>query len=277
MAAPCPRGLWIAALVFSLAGGLPATGRADAVEPESPAISIIIDDLGNEMAHGEAALALPGPVTLAFLPHTPHARELAKRAHAIGKEVMLHLPMESHNGYPLGPGALTLDLTEQEFLDTLRGDLDSLPYVVGINNHMGSLLTRHPGAMGWLMKELRTRGNLFFVDSRTTRQTVAEQVARERGVPAARRNVFLDNNRDPAAIHRQFRQLVKMAQHQGYAIGIGHPYMQTMAVLKQELTQLGRSGVRLISTSELIALQERDPSWPGSSFPSPQVVKSSKR
>jgi polysaccharide deacetylase 2 family uncharacterized protein YibQ len=264
-----------AALLFLL---LPL--GAAAIEPEAeplPAIAIIIDDVGNELPAGEEALDLPGPVTFAFLPHTPHARGLARRAHGLGKEVMLHLPMESHAGNRLGPGALTLHMTEEGFRHSLKESLDSIPHVAGLNNHMGSLLTRHPGAMDWLMSGMREYGDLFFIDSRTTRQTVAEQVAREHQVPAARRDVFLDNNRNPAAIGRQFRQLIRLARKQGYAIGIGHPYKETIEVLKRELARLDAEGIRLIRTSELVQLQGSTTSWPGSSSPSPKVVKNLKQ
>jgi polysaccharide deacetylase 2 family uncharacterized protein YibQ len=189
---------------------------------------------------------------------------------------MLHLPMESHAGNRLGPGALTLHMTEEGFRRTLKESLDSIPHVAGLNNHMGSLLTRHPGAMGWLMSGMREYGDLFFIDSRTTLETVAEQVAQEHQVPVARRNVFLDNNRNPAAIDRQFRQLVRLARRQGYAIGIGHPYKETMEVLKKELPRLEAEGIRLVHTSELVQLQGSNASWPESSSPSPKVVKNLK-
>jgi polysaccharide deacetylase 2 family uncharacterized protein YibQ len=248
------------------------------VEAEAqPVIAIIIDDVGNKLRAGEEALALPGPVTLAFLPHTPHADSLAKRAHNAGKEVMLHLPMQSHYGNNLGPGALTLHMTEENFRHSLKQSLDSIPHVAGLNNHMGSLLTRHPGAMDWLMSGMRDYGELYFIDSRTTKETVAEQVAQEHQVPVARRDVFLDNDRNPAAIARQFRQLVRLARRQGYAVGIGHPYKETMEMLRQELPRLEGQGIRLIHTSELVQFQGRNSSWPESSSPSPKVVKNLKR
>ena len=129
-----------------------------------PAIALIIDDMGNHASHGEHALSLDGRVTYAFLPHTPHARRLAERAHREGKEVMLHLPMDSHDGNQLGPGALTLHMTERAFKRTLNANIEAIPHVAGLNNHMGSLLTRHPGAMAWLMQVLDQRPGMFFID-----------------------------------------------------------------------------------------------------------------
>jgi len=243
------------------------------VEP-LPAVSIIIDDMGNQPAMG--ALNLPGKVTYAFLPHTPHAARLAEEAHQRGKQVLLHLPMASHDGADPGPGALTLHMTETAFKTTLLESLRAVPHVVGLNNHMGSLLTRHPGAMTWVMETLTRRRELFFIDSRTTPETVAQRTAREYGVPNTRRDVFLDNQREPEAIRSQFRLLLAKARKQGYAVGIGHPYPETIDILKSELADLERQSIRLIPISELIALQQRRNPWPAPSSHSPKVVKNSK-
>lgn len=248
-------------------------------ESAQPAIAIIIDDLGYDLAQGKRALGLPGPVTMSFLPRTPHAAELAELAHSSGKEVMLHLPMESNTTRRPGPGALTLQMSEKEFLGTLHKGLDEIPHVVGVNNHMGSLLTRHDEAMQWLMQGLENYrdGRLFFIDSRTTAETVAEATARERQLPTARRDVFLDNNTDVASIRRQFRELVQLAKERGAALGICHPHWQTMSVLKAELAKLEQNGIRLVSASELIQVQQRSMQWQTPSSPSLKVAKSSKQ
>jgi len=246
------------------------------VEKAPPIISIIIDDMGHRLQDGNKALELPGAVTYAFLPHTPYARVMAEQAHATGKEVMLHLPMDARDGHPLGLGGLSLHMTEQQFRDTLASSLASVPHVTGLNNHMGSLLTRHPGAMDWLMQSLQQRGDLFFVDSRTTSLTVAEQLARERQIPSAGRDIFLDNERDPEYIREQFQQLIRRAKIRGKAIGIGHPYPETIATLAEELKQLEGSGVKLVFTSEIIATERRNIPWQASLSPSPKEVKSSK-
>ncbi|MEW7978224.1 MAG: divergent polysaccharide deacetylase family protein [Candidatus Sedimenticola endophacoides] len=241
-----------------------------------PTITLIIDDMGNRRAWGEAALEIPGAVTYSFLPHTPHAERLARLARGQGKGVMLHLPMESAEGYRLGPGGLTLHQTEEEFRHTLATALEAVPHVQGVNNHMGSLLTRHPGAMGWLMQGLREHGPLFFIDSRTTARSQARAVALEYAVPSAGRNVFLDNQRDPEAILAQFQRLVRIARSEGHAIGIGHPYPETSQVLRQVIERLPELGVRLVSAAEMVQLQQRRPPWQPPSYPLLKVVKSSK-
>jgi len=252
-------------------------GCCGPVVAEQPAITIIIDDMGYNEALGTAAISLPGDVTYSFLPHTPHAERLAEQAHALGKQVMLHLPMDSFDETPLGPGGLSLHMTETDFLQTLNQSLQAVPHVEGINNHMGSLLTRHPGAMDWLMQGLRTRQPIFFVDSRTISGSVAQSLARERGVPNTRRDVFLDNDRNPQAIRQQLALLLKKARKQGFSVGIGHPYPETLEVLKRELAELEGQGIRLINASQMIALQRSHRPWQEPSSQSPKVAKNSKR
>lgn len=219
---------------------------------ESPTVSIIIDDLGYRLEEGRQVIQLPGPLTYAVIPFTPHGRELAEQAHAANKEVMLHVPMQSVEIKAPSTGEMLLEMNRSELMATLYAGLDDVPHVIGINNHQGSLLTRHPGHMAWLMAAINARGGLFFVDSRTTRQTVAEQLAREYQVPVLRRDVFLDHDPDEAVIRAQFLQLVERAKRHGYAVGIGHPYPETIRMLEQLLPQLSGMGVTLVPISEQV-------------------------
>jgi hypothetical protein len=192
---------------------------------------------------------------------------------------MLHLPMEAVEARPLGPGAVTLHMTRKEFIRTVSEGLGSVPHVRGLNNHMGSLLTRHPGHMDWLMLAMNAFGNLYFIDSRTTAESVALQVADEHLVPHRRRDVFLDNERDPARIHAQLVKLVAKAREDGTAVGIGHPYPETLTVLEQMIPRLGPDhGVRLVPASEIVDKpQDRSPKlWHASLSPSPRDAKNSK-
>ncbi|HEB94696.1 MAG TPA: divergent polysaccharide deacetylase family protein [Gammaproteobacteria bacterium] len=221
-------------------------------EPGRPAISIIIDDLGNLRDRDLRAIRLPWAITYAFLPHTPHARELAKLANRLNKEVMLHLPMEAMERNRLGPGALTLAMTRQQFLQQLRDDITAIPHLAGINNHMGSLLTQHPGHMRWLMQELGEHDTLYFVDSYTTKDSVAIQAANENWVPNIRRDVFLDSDRDPARIRAELHRTVRLAREHGIALAIGHPYPETLSVLEQELPRLAAEGIDILPVSQLL-------------------------
>jgi len=220
--------------------------------PYQPAISIIIDDLGEQFESGMKAVMLPGQVTLAFLPYTPYATKLAALSHEVNKEIMLHMPMESIHHNHLGKGGLTEDMHQHEFVKAIEDALASIPYVTGINNHMGSLLTQQHEHMLWLMQEINQHGNLFFVDSRTITSSVAQHVAAENHIPNLRRDIFLDNDKDPSQIRLQFRNLIALAQSRGTALAIGHPYPQTLSFLQKQLPRLQKYGVELISVSALI-------------------------
>lgn len=242
-----------------------------------PVIAIVIDDMGKRLSMGQRVIQLPGPVTCAFLPYAQHTAYLAREAHRQQKEIMLHQPMESVDRRPLDKGGVMLDMTQQEFTDVVRSNLAAVPYVSGVNNHMGSLLTRHPGHMQWLMQELQREGGLYFIDSRTTRETVARQLAREWGIPNTQRNVFLDNDNRPEAIERQFKRLVRDAQRRGTALAIGHPYRSTLNVLQQQLPRLVKQGIRLVAVSDLIRMQKEETPWQAFLSPSHRAVKSLKQ
>ena len=164
--------------------------------------SIIIDDLGNNYGRGKAVIHFPAPVTLAILPKTTFSTSLAELAHANKKEIILHLPLQPISNHDHSPGTLNLHMTQQEFLSELKSNILSVPYIQGINNHMGSLLTMHPGHMSWLMKEVSEIGNLYFIDSRTSAKSVATTIAIENDVPTLERDVFLDPDYKPETIKK---------------------------------------------------------------------------
>ena len=220
---------------------------------EAPRVAIIIDDLGYHLANGKRAISLPGPIAMSVLPSAPRARTLAQQAHANGKEVLLHLPLQAYDDDDRAePAEIVLDMSRARVGDTFQQALEAVPHVVGINSHRGSLLTRHPGHMAWLMQEIAAREKLFFIDSFTTHQSVAMQIAEENGVEAMRRDIFLDPDKDPAAIAREFERLKAIARKRGYAIGIGHPYPATLELLERELPRLEDEGFQLVRVSELV-------------------------
>lgn len=232
-------------LLLCLASGSVATSQ--------PRIAIIIDDLGYRLAAGQRAIQLPGPVSFAVLPGAPRTRALALEAHANGKEVLLHLPLQARpdesEQEPLG---ISLDMNRSEFRETFAKAFDSVPHAIGVNNHRGSLLTRHPGHMQWLMEEIQARETLFFVDSFTTHQSVALQFANELGVNARRRDVFLDPDPEPATVAREFERMKRLASRRGSVIVIGHPYTATLELLERELPKLAGEGFELVTISELL-------------------------
>ncbi|MCH7854311.1 MAG: divergent polysaccharide deacetylase family protein [Proteobacteria bacterium] len=225
---------------------------AACAEPLSK-IAIIIDDLGWQLAAAERVINLPGAVTCSILPQTPRGAEIAVMAYDKGKDVLLHLPLQPMSrDEPADPGGITLDMSRARFAEMFAADLATVPHAVGISSHRGSLLTRHPGHMRWLMEEIGARDGLFFVDSYTTHLSVALAIAEESGIPARRRDVFLDSDAAPESVAREFERLKRLARKRGAAIGIGHPYPATLAFLEKALPKLEEEGFRLVGIRELV-------------------------
>ena len=229
---------------------LPAPASAAAAAPGRARLSVVIDDLGNDLAQADALFRLAYPLTISVLPHEANSSEVAEEAHRRGYEVMLHLPVASNSGnrdeaVELHPG-MTPDAVESTF----AAMLDTVPYATGVNNHEGSLGTADQHLMGELMPLLRQH-NLFFIDSRTTAATVAETAARAAGVPAARRNVFLDDEQTVSAIRKQFELAIRDARQKGSALAIGHPHPETLEVLGEMLPEAEKQKVQLVFASDL--------------------------
>ncbi|HEY5720273.1 MAG TPA: divergent polysaccharide deacetylase family protein [Gammaproteobacteria bacterium] len=233
-----------------------------------PVVSLILDDLGDRGDVVAAVVALPAAVALAVLPQRPHGPRVARLGAAAGHEILLHLPLEASGGQPLGPGGLTAAQDRAGFEARLRANLDGLPQVSGVNNHMGSRLTREVEPMRWLMAELRRRDGLYFVDSRTTHETVALQAAAEYDLPRTARDHFLDNEIEAGAIRAALLDWVREAHSRGSALAIAHPHAETLAVLEEMLPRLDALGVRLVPVSELIA-RRGTAGWRVSSAPTP--------
>ncbi len=214
-------------------------------------VAIIFDDAGANEEQILPILALGRPVTIAILPGLPASRAVADQAAAAGLEVLLHLPLEAEEPERrLGPGGVTIAMTDEEIAIQVRRDLTDVPGAVGVNGHMGSKATADRRVMAAVLSVVRERG-LFFVDSRTTVRTLALRVAVEMGVPALERTVFLDNEDDPAYIAGQVRQLLEDARGRGWAIAIGHAQKMTAEVLRDLLPEFDRAGVVLVPISVL--------------------------
>jgi len=213
-------------------------------------VAIIIDDIGYRQSD-EAVLSLPTSVTFSVLPHTPLGSEVAQKAHNMGHEIMLHLPMQALNGKTMGPGGLTNTMDETELKHTLESAFDNIPYAKGANNHMGSLLTQLDEPMQWVMESLKQR-ELYFVDSVTTRFTRASGKAEQLGIPLLRRQVFLDNDVSESALEERFQHLISLAHKQGQAVAIAHPYPETIKFLERNLHRLDKAGIELVKTSSLL-------------------------
>ena len=221
--------------------------------PKGPQIVIIIDDLGYNGQTYRSFLEIGYPLTFAILPSLPYSEKIAKEARRKNREVLLHLPLEPQD-YPAknpGKGVLLGSMSEEELRKVFTRDLESVPGATGVNSHMGSRLTGETRPMMTLLSEMKRR-NLYFVDSLTTRGTVATPLAREMGVKVGTRDVFLDNYRDKAYIEGQLNSLVKVARKKGQAIGVGHSYPITASVLKDRLPQWEKEGIRVVAASRIV-------------------------
>ncbi|MDY6973673.1 MAG: divergent polysaccharide deacetylase family protein [Thermodesulfobacteriota bacterium] len=216
-----------------------------------PKIAIIIDDLGYDLDMASSFIKLDLPLSISVLPSAPFTDVIVKEANREGRELILHLPMEPRN-YPHvdpGPGTLLLSMTDQSIRMVLDQDIAQIKGARGVNNHMGSSFTENRDKMLLVLRELQER-NLFYVDSRTTSGAVGYELAREIGLSAARRNVFLDNDPVPGAIKIQMERLLSKARHSGTAIGIGHPHKETLEMLEEYVHRM-KTEFQVVPVSEL--------------------------
>jgi polysaccharide deacetylase 2 family uncharacterized protein YibQ len=224
-----------------------------------PVIAVVIDDLGVNLERTNRAIALPANVTLSFLPYPPRSLDLSRRAHLAGHEVLVHLPMQPAGQENPGERALIAGLPPAELKQRLDWALSRVSNYDGVNNHMGSRFTESAADLSIVMAELKAR-RLFFLDSRTSANSQAPRVAHEFGVLSGRRDVFLDGERNVAAIKRQLARAEASARANGNVIVIGHPYPETLSVLTAWSKTIKARGYRLAPVREVMIL--RDPRTP---------------
>jgi len=219
---------------------------------ERPVVAICIDDMGQSSDALEWFERNPYPLNAAVLPFLPLSEETARRLHAAEVEVLCHLPMqpEDPGAHPPGPGAILFGTGEPDLKAAVARALDAIPSVRGFNNHMGSAMTADRLYMRWVLEAARGKAS-YFLDSRTTAQTVAEAVGAEMGFPVLRRHVFLDDVAEAAYIRRQLRLALARAREQAPIVAIGHPHPVTLRTLGEELPGLAKQA-RLVRFSELI-------------------------
>ena len=227
------------------------------VSDDSPMIAIVIDDLGINRKMTKEVLTLPSPLTVSFLYYADHLPEQIQTAHIAGHELLLHTPMEPINSrFDPGPGALRTEMSPEEIKDRLAFMLDSFSGYVGINNHMGSRFTADKKAMLIVMEEVKKRG-LLFLDSLTSNRSIAGKIARQKNIPYAVRNVFLDNSQNEQEIMKQLDLLEKHAKKHKFAVGIGHPHKATVNALKKWIPLAKEKGFVFVPVS-MIAVYLQD-------------------
>lgn len=217
-----------------------------------PRVAIVIDDVGQSFEAVEPFLALPLSLSFAVLPFLDRATDVARDLAALGRDVLVHVPMEPCDPATIdGPGFLMASMDGSALAATLAGHLDRVPGAIGANNHMGSHLTTDREAMRAVVAVLADR-NLFVLDSRTSADTALLAVAVQAGVPAIRRHVFLDDDPSPGAVRAQVDELLRIAKAQGCAVAVGHPRPTTFDALRELASRLD-AGVRFVPVSRLVS------------------------
>ncbi|MBC7326762.1 divergent polysaccharide deacetylase family protein [bacterium] len=214
-------------------------------------IAIVIDDVGYDLPLLEEFLKLNIPLTFSILPNLNNSSVSAQLARRYGRTIILHMPMQAEMNLPMDENFITVDLTSPEVSSRIERALQSVPGVVGMSNHMGSLATQNEKIMDAVMSTL-AKHNLFFLDSLTTPHSVGQKCARNWGVPYLKRDVFLDNEDDPEYILGQLKELVSIALRKGKAIGIGHLKAKTLEALKLALPYFEEKNVKVVPLNELL-------------------------
>lgn len=247
---------------------LPADEPVQAPEPEisdagkAAGIALILDDVGYDLPELQRMLRLGVPVAIAVIPDAPYARQAAIMAHQAGHVVMLHLPMQPESekySRHMSDAFLTDQMNEKQLRRTFISDLALVPYVEGVNNHMGSALTQLEKPMHWVMQVCLEKG-LFFVDSVTSGKSVAGRIATEMGLERGRRQFFLDNNLDTAALTSMWEKVRTCARKGHRCVVIGHPHRQTVTFLENNISEDDRAMIvplkRLLRPASLLTRQD---------------------
>ena len=220
---------------------------------QKPMIAIVLDDMGINRKQSERVVRnLNASVTLSYLPYSTNVQEQVDAAIKRGHEIILHLPMEPERetANP-GPNHLSVDMTEEQIQKNLLINLEGFRGYVGVNNHMGSKFSRNLFGIGVVMEEIKKCG-VFFLDSRTTLHSVIEKVAQEHGIPATRRDVFLDHVDKPEFVAAALEKVEDIAFLKGSVIAIGHPKDITLEALEAWLPEIEAKGFQLVPLSVVL-------------------------
>ncbi len=221
---------------------------------QSCKIAIIIDDAGYSMnGTMEKLLKLSEPLTISILPDEKCSRQIAEQAYKKGFEVMVHMPMQDSTYTRSSYKWTIMPNMSQEMVKTqIQGAINSIPYATGLNNHMGSKVTENKEVMSYCLDAIKERG-FYFVDSLTSSRSVAYKLAKDKGLYAGRRDIFLDNENSSSYVSARMNELIALAKRKGYAIGIGHVTKQVTAnVLAEMLPQLKKENIEIVPASALV-------------------------
>jgi polysaccharide deacetylase 2 family uncharacterized protein YibQ len=216
-------------------------------------IAFIMDDIGYASDSSLKLKNLNIPITASIIPSSSYARDESFRLKKFGIETMIHIPMQSLNNNYTDKNwdFISETSTYAEIRKIVEKAQKIIPFASGINNHMGSLITSEPELISLFMKSIVNK-NLFFVDSRTSQDSVAYRIAKNFGIRTVFRDVFLDHVQDYRSTIQQIKRLVSIARHKGQAVGIGHPYETTFRALRDSIPYLNHSKIKIVNVSTLM-------------------------
>lgn len=260
----CTRGAAVLLLAIVSLPMVCPSAQTEPVVPQPPVkrIALVIDDFGNDMKGTAEMMELPIFFTAAVMPFLPTTKRDAEWAHKLGRDVLVHMPMEPNSGKAswLGPGAITTRQSDEEVRTRVQAAIDEVPYAVGINNHMGSKVTADERVMRIVLTVCKER-NLFFLDSRTTSKSVVRKLAGEIGVPIAENNIFMDDVYTHNHIAKQAIKVKKRVKTSNSTVVIGHvgsPGKYTADVLKQSIPKIIELGAEFVPVSALTHLEKQN-------------------
>ncbi len=225
---------------------------ASVPRPEPKKVAIVIDDLGGDLAFLQELINLKVPLTVAIIPELALAKESAELAERNNLEVIIHLPLEAFNHQTGGAeGLIRTSMSPVEVRQILERNLSILPSAKGLNNHMGSKATADESLMEIIISFLKDH-DLYFLDSKTSSRSIAYELALKKKVPAAARHIFLDADEDRRKIPGRIVELFNLARKKGQAIGIGHPYPETLEALKTYLPKAADYDLQVVPVSALV-------------------------
>ncbi len=223
------------------------------VQPKNK-VALLVDDMGYSLKTLRELTALNLSLTIAILPYSPWAKETAQMAQQNNMEVILHLPLESLNDFNANAateGLIHSGMSEKDVLEVLEANLTQVPFIQGVNNHMGSKITAERETMSLILARLK-KDNLYFIDSVTSGSSIAFKLAREMSIASAYRHVFLDSKTEEEYILKQLIQLLRQAQSTGMAVGICHPYASTLKVLSENLELFAEYNCEVVFASQIV-------------------------
>jgi len=215
-------------------------------------MAIVIDDFGYSGEPIDAFAAIHRPMTFAVLPYRPFSNEAAARGLSSGQQIILHLPMEPLDQTEQSEKlTITVMMKDNEIQEMTRKAIQTIPGLIGVNNHQGSRATADQRVMKAVCSELKSN-NLFFFDSRTNGQSVGAEIARQVGIRTGENQLFIDNTDTVSAIKAKLHTAQEMAISHGSVLVIGHARMNTARAISEMISELEGKGIKLVFVSQMV-------------------------